>query len=103
MPPLAGVERRDELLERELIGELRQVEFLKGLPEADLRVLIPTIAVRQFGAGEMLVRQGDQGDTLYIIRSGEVDVIAPTPAANSRLLPNPPQQNTFAEATPTTA
>lgn len=98
MQPLDAVEQRDELLERELIGELRQVEFLKSLPEEDLRVLLPTIAVRQFGAGEILVRQGDQGDTLYIIRSGVVDVIGHTSDGNSRLLNKLSAADYFGEA-----
>ncbi|MDO8432337.1 MAG: mechanosensitive ion channel family protein [Candidatus Binatus sp.] len=99
MQPGDGVEQRDQMLERELISELRQVEFLKGLPDEELRVLLPTIAVRQFGAGEMLVRQGDQGETLYIIRSGVVDVIAHTPDGNSRLLAQLTATNYFGEGT----
>jgi CRP-like cAMP-binding protein len=99
MQPVDGVVQRDELLERELLGDLRQVEFLKGLPDEELRVLLPTIAVRQFGAGEMLVRQGDQGDTLYIIRTGVVDVIGHTPDGNSRLLNKLATTDYFGEAT----
>ncbi len=94
-----GVEQRDQILERELTAELRQVEFLKGLTDEELRVLLPTIAVRQFGAGEMLVRQGDQGDTLYVVRHGMVDVIAHTPDGNSRLLAQLGPTNYFGEGT----
>ncbi len=92
-------EKRDAMLERELINELRQVEFLQGLKEEELSVLLPTIAVRQFGAGEMLVRQGEQGESLYIIRSGLVDVIAHTPDGKTRHLAQLSRTNYFGEGT----
>lgn len=61
---------------RQLIAELRGVDFLRELSDDEMRILSGAAAVRQFGAGEMLVRQGDLGDSLYIIRRGTVDVSA---------------------------
>ena len=39
-----------------------------------MRILAGAVRVRQFGAGEALMRQGDSGNTFYIIRRGVVDV-----------------------------
>jgi CRP-like cAMP-binding protein len=70
-PRVAEVERQ-----RQLIDELRGVDFLHELNDDEMRILSGAACVRQFGAGEMLVRQGDLGDSLYIIRRGVVDVSA---------------------------
>jgi small-conductance mechanosensitive channel/CRP-like cAMP-binding protein len=62
--------------ERGLMEELRHVDFLRGLSEDHLRLLLPGLSVLKFGAGEIIVREGDQGDSLYIIRDGAVEVVA---------------------------
>jgi small-conductance mechanosensitive channel/CRP-like cAMP-binding protein len=71
-------ERRIEESEalREIATELRGVDFLRELNDDEMRILASAVHVRQFGAGEALVRQGDAGDTFYIIRRGVVDVTA---------------------------
>jgi small-conductance mechanosensitive channel/CRP-like cAMP-binding protein len=56
--------------------ELRGVDFLRELSDDEMRILAGAVRVHQFGAGETLVREGDSGDTLYIIRRGVVDVTA---------------------------
>jgi CRP-like cAMP-binding protein len=62
--------------EHNIMEELRQVDFLRELSQEELRLLLPGVSVLQFGAGEIIVRQGDQGDSLYIIRNGTVEVVA---------------------------
>jgi small-conductance mechanosensitive channel/CRP-like cAMP-binding protein len=62
--------------EREITQELRRIDFLRDLPDDELQVLLPGVTVQHFGAGETIVRQGDQGDSLYLIRSGTVEVVA---------------------------
>jgi CRP-like cAMP-binding protein len=59
---------------REIAAELRGVDFLRELSDEELHILAGAVRVRQFGAGEALMRQGDTGDTFYIIRHGVVDV-----------------------------
>ena len=53
-------EKADAQFERELMTDLRQVDWLRGLSDEELRLLVPTVAVRQFGAGEMLVRRANR-------------------------------------------
>src|SRR5277367_6474300 len=71
-------ERADAAFERELMVDLRQVDWLRGLTDDELRLLVPTVSVRQFGAGEMLVRAGEAGQSMFIVRSGRAEVFGHT-------------------------
>ncbi len=81
-------ERADAQFEHELMGDLRQVDFLRGLNDDELRMLVPSVAVRQFGAGELLMRAGEQGESMFIIRSGTAEVFAHTADGQTRHLAN---------------
>jgi CRP-like cAMP-binding protein len=65
-----------KVFEREILGELRQVDFLRDLRDEELRLLLPDVTAQKFGSGEVIVREGDNGNSLYIIRSGTVEVLA---------------------------
>jgi small-conductance mechanosensitive channel/CRP-like cAMP-binding protein len=71
-----GISAGAEEFEREIMSELRQVDFLRDLRDEELQLLLPGVTLLKFGAGETIVREGDSGDALYIIRSGEVEVVA---------------------------
>jgi hypothetical protein len=60
--------------EREIMRELRKVDFLRDLDDDALRMVLSSAQVHDFGAGEVLMRQGDPGDSMYIIRYGKVEV-----------------------------
>src|SRR5258708_3339541 len=81
-------DKADADFERELMSDLRQVYFLRALSDDELRLLVPTVAVRQFGAGEMLMRAGEQGDSMFIVRSGTAEVFAQTADGQTRHLGN---------------
>lgn len=55
-----------------LIGK---VDFLSPLSQEERRKLVETVGVKDYAAGELPVRQGDAGDSFYIIKKGAVDVI----------------------------
>ncbi len=80
--------RADVAFERELMGDLRQVDWLRGLNDEELRVLVPSVAVRQFGAGELLIRQGEQGDSMFIFRSGTAELFGHTADGQNRHIAN---------------
>ena len=81
-------ERADAAFERELMADLRQVDWLRGLSDEELKLLVPTVAVRQFGAGEMLVRAGEQGESMFIMRSGKAEVFGHTADGQIRHIAN---------------
>ncbi len=64
-----------DLSQRQLIGELRRVDLLADLSDEQLRIVLPSITVAEFGRGEVLIRQGEIGDSFFILRRGQVEVI----------------------------
>jgi len=74
----------DAEFEKEIISDLRRVDWLRELSDAELRVLLPAVQVHQFGVGEILMREGDSGDSFYIIRRGELEVTAKSPSGEIR-------------------
>lgn len=44
--------------------------MFNGLEEKDQRIVIDAMQIKKFGAGEPVIRQGDQGNELYIVASG---------------------------------
>jgi small-conductance mechanosensitive channel/CRP-like cAMP-binding protein len=71
-----------EQFELEIMAELRQVDFLHALSDEELRLLLPGVTLLNFGTGEIIVREGDQGDSLFIIRHGTVEVVAASSDGN---------------------
>lgn len=53
---------------------LRSVPLLAGLPRALLDEVAPRFKSGSAAHGEVIVREGEPGDTLYIIRRGQVEV-----------------------------
>lgn len=53
---------------------LAQVPFFEALSEEERATLAAQVEVVSFPAGQLLFNVGDPGDSLYIIRSGEVEV-----------------------------
>jgi CRP/FNR family transcriptional regulator len=49
---------------------LRNVRVFAGLSEEDLAAIAEVSVSRRFDAGEVVFREGDGGDTCYIVRSG---------------------------------
>jgi CRP-like cAMP-binding protein len=65
----------DHAEDKSLIEALRKVDLLNGLSDEELRLVIPSIRVSQFGRGEVLIHQGEKGDCFFILRRGSVEVI----------------------------
>jgi small-conductance mechanosensitive channel/CRP-like cAMP-binding protein len=66
----------DDGRKRELVGALRQVDFLSGLEENELATLVPNLYEVEFGRGETICREGESGDTFYVVRRGTVEIVA---------------------------
>jgi CRP/FNR family cyclic AMP-dependent transcriptional regulator len=54
---------------------LRQVELFDGLSDEELDQVTTICTSRKLHAGELLIHQGDQGDQLYIVMEGFVEVV----------------------------
>ena len=70
---------------RTVLSALRRTEILQSLGEEEIRRLSEQVRVRVFGTGEVVVRQDDEGDSLFIVRRGSLDVhIDDTPVGTLR-------------------
>jgi CRP-like cAMP-binding protein len=66
----------DGLGSRESIAaELRRFYLLRGLSDDELKMLTATTRVLQFGRGEVLIREGEIGESFFILTKGSVEVL----------------------------
>jgi CRP/FNR family transcriptional regulator, cyclic AMP receptor protein len=54
---------------------LRQVELFDGLSEDELNQVVTICTSKELHAGDILIHQGEQGDELYIVTEGSVEVV----------------------------
>ncbi|MFN2420633.1 MAG: cyclic nucleotide-binding domain-containing protein [Gemmatimonadota bacterium] len=72
----AETERAAAEADDERIYELlRKVEVFAALSEDEARALAPRVRVAPYFAGDTVMRQGEPGDSLYIIDQGRVEVV----------------------------
>lgn len=82
-PPVATPWPLEERMEM-----LRGVELLQGLDESTLTELAQGMRVREWGAGERVVQQGEPGETFYVVAKGTLTVMHSTQSGIlSRLKP----------------
>lgn len=60
---------------RSLASRLSTIPIFHSLPPDQVDSLLPHIVERQFPSGTTILRQGEPGDSMYIILSGSVDII----------------------------
>ena len=61
---------------KELLGLLSKCDLLRHLPPEGIEAILPYVRPRRLDVGEILFRAGDQGDALYIVAHGSVEVLA---------------------------
>lgn len=61
-------------IERSLRTHLRQVEIFSTLPDQVLDLLAEKVELFSFSKDQVIIREGEQGDCLYLVRSGFVKV-----------------------------
>jgi CRP/FNR family transcriptional regulator, cyclic AMP receptor protein len=57
------------------VETLRNIPLFAGLPTPRLKLIAYTAEVVRFEPGEVIVRQGDPADAVYIIAEGEAEVL----------------------------
>jgi CRP-like cAMP-binding protein len=68
----AAAEARGRLEDR--LALLARLELFSGLEDADRKLLAEGMKVARFAAGEVILRQDQPGDSLYLIQKGDVIV-----------------------------
>ena len=60
---------------------LRNSELFESQPEEVIRAVLAQGQLLEFGPGEVVFRQGDRGDRLFVVKSGVLEVLStPTDA-----------------------
>jgi CRP/FNR family cyclic AMP-dependent transcriptional regulator len=68
------------------VDRLRQVPLFAGVPRSDLADLAGRLISRTFERGTVLFRQGEEGDALYIVQSGAVEISTLSPDGRTVVL-----------------
>lgn len=71
---LAEIRRRDFIVN---YGMVARVPAFAGLDGAALAELVGLLRARKFPPDTIIIRKGDEGDSMYFIASGEVEVVLP--------------------------
>jgi CRP-like cAMP-binding protein len=53
---------------------LRRIGILSPLGDGDLDALLPHVRLSVYGRGETVVRQGEEGDSLFVVLAGSLEV-----------------------------
>ena len=65
---------------------LRNSELFESQPEEVIRAVLAQGMLLEFGPGEVVFRQGDRGDRLYVVKSGVLEVLS-TPTESTEAIP----------------
>jgi CRP-like cAMP-binding protein len=59
------------------IGFLREAALFEDMPESVIRTIVTQGETLEFGTGELVVKKGDPGDSLFVVKLGVVEVVNP--------------------------
>lgn len=59
------------------IGFLRDADLFREMPDSVIRTIVSQAPTADFSAGDLVVRKGDPGDSLFVVKSGVVEVTNP--------------------------
>jgi cAMP-dependent protein kinase regulator len=65
---------RTQTVRKDILRVLRKVELLKSLNTVQLQRLVDLMSEVQYQTGDMIIKQGDPGETFYVIVSGTCSV-----------------------------
>ena len=65
---------REALPAGSALGALPETALLAGIPPAHLAGVLEKMSARRFPAGAVVVKEGEPGDSLYLITEGRVEV-----------------------------
>ncbi|NWF80560.1 MAG: cyclic nucleotide-binding domain-containing protein [Chloroflexi bacterium] len=71
-----------------VVDHLRRVEVFSGLNDQELLQVAATCKARRLGAGEVVFREGDEGDDMMVILEGCVRVTITTRLPDGTITPN---------------
>jgi CRP-like cAMP-binding protein len=79
------------------VETLRKIPLFTGLPTARLKLIAYTKEVVEFAPGEVIVRQGDPADAVYIVTEGEAEVLLHDADGHEMILATMSRNSLFGE------
>jgi CRP-like cAMP-binding protein len=79
------------------VETLRKIPLFAGLPTARLKLIAYTKEVVEFAPGEVIVRQGDPADAVYIVTEGEAEVLLHDADGHEMILATMSRNSLFGE------
>lgn len=79
VPKLFAIDRATDRRRRELAPRVELLSHLgifEGMPRQSLEALAATVSEEAVSAGEVLIREGDDADDFFVIRSGAMEVLS---------------------------
>lgn len=61
--------------DHELIDQLKETSLFRGMPEEAVATVVQKAIVRRLTVGEVLMRRGEMGDSLFMIYTGWVKIV----------------------------
>ncbi len=92
--------REGEKLEldwEEVINSLKPIFLFQGMEDSDIKEIAATIKLKRYLPGEIIVKQGDEGGSMYIIKSGKLSVEIETSTGHSRWVKDLIENDFFGE------
>ena len=65
--------KKDDQVTAKIKARILQSFLFNGLENADINIVIGAMEEKNFKAGDTVIKQGDNGDCIYIVESGELD------------------------------
>ena len=84
----------------DIIETLKQNSLFEGLSQADVEQIAGQIATREFPKGTVVVTQGDETDSLYVIIRGKVDVFLQNEKGKEIIINTLTDTDSFGELAP---
>ena len=79
VPKLFAIDRATDRRRRELAPRVKLLSHLgifEGMPRQSLEALAATVSEEAVSAGDILIREGDDADDFFVIRSGAMEVLS---------------------------
>jgi CRP/FNR family cyclic AMP-dependent transcriptional regulator len=84
----------------DVVEILKKTSLFQGLSEHDINHVASQVVVRQFPKGTLVVTQGDETDSLYVIMEGKVDVFLQNDKGKEIIINTLTECDTFGELAP---
>src|SRR5690606_15798724 len=62
------------------------IPLFNKMPKTDLFQLVSELPIEEYKRGDYLFREGEHGDSLYVVRDGKVEIILAADTADEMLL-----------------